>query len=211
LIDLDSIVPAGDIKFSMLKYNLSADPEKFMKLNEPNVLLTAEPSESMYAMGITLIRSLAQRMRVRILDRGMKDIKNKGDLVGLKHVDDKAVLDDEAKLREKIINIRITDEINLLRVYYINKFRRVLAGKFDQDPGGMRELIEKYHDMPEIRKEALDNVKDSDVNITVHPEVFASLGECIRPYSERHDPKTMLKFFEETWGSYLALEEKTEE
>ena len=211
LIDLDSIVPVGDITFSMLKYNLSADPEKFMKLHDPGVLLTAEPSESLYALGVTLNRALAKRMRVRILDRGMADIKDKGNILGLKRDNGNVVLVDEAKLREKIIDVRITDEINLLRVYYTNKFRRILAGKFDQDPGGMRDLIEKYHDMPEIREEALKNVRNSDIHVTVHPDVFGALSECIKPYAERYKPEPMLRIFEDAWNTYLALEEKTKE
>lgn len=213
IIDLDSIVPSGDINFSKLKYNLSADPEKFMKLHDPSVLITAEPSESVYALAITLLRALSQRMQVGILKRGMKEIRENGKIAGLKQINGNMVLTDEEKLREKIIDIRVTDEIQLLSLYYVNKFRRILAGKFDQDPGSLRELIEKYSKMPEIRERALKTINDpdTDVNVTVHPEVFASLSECIRPYAQRHDPKTMLRIFENRWNEYLTLEEKTEE
>jgi len=211
IIDLDSIMPVGDIRFSALKYNLSADPEKFMKLHEPDVMITAEPSESIYAMGVTLIRALAKRMRVKILPRGLNEMVGNGRITGVKQINGNIILTDEAKLREKIEEIRAIDEFNLLRVYYTNKFRRILAGKFDQDPGGLEKLIRTYREVPEIRKEALENVRDSDIEATVHPEVFASLAECIRPYAQRHDPRTMLRTLEERWSEYLALEKKTEE
>ena len=120
------------------------------------------------------------------------------------------IVTDGEKLKEKIMLARMMDEANLLKVYYTNKFRRIISGKFDQDPEPMRELIESYHDMPDIREEALSEVREGNTEATVHPNVFAGIMECLKQYSERYGPETMLERFRYLWDEFLMSEKYTE-
>lgn len=189
LIDLDSILPVGSIRLGGLKYNPACvDPEKFMKLHDTSILTTIEPSETVYSLALSLMYSMAARFQIRMESRSMGPVKK---MDGLREV-----LDTE-KLGRKILGIREIDERNLLRLYYTNKFRRVRAGKFDQDPDELRQLIEKHSHVDEIRKEALSELRGADRNATVHPYIFVGLLECLKPYVDRHDPRMMQGLFEQ--------------
>lgn len=203
IIDLDSIIPAGGLELHGTKYNPCVDPEKFMKLHNPEILVTAEPRETVYSLGLSLLYAISVRMRIITEKRKFKP-------EGLDQYAGETIATDGEKLKENIMLARMMDETNLLKVYYTNKFRRIIAGKFDQDPEPMRELIESYNDMPEIREEALSEVREGDPEATVHSNVFAGIMECLKQYSERYRPETMLERFRYLWGEFLKSEKYTE-
>ncbi len=206
VIDLDSIVPAGHIRFRGSKYNPCVDPEKFVKLHNPNILITAEPSETIYSLGLSLLYAISTRFRIRV-------DKRKFDTEGLTERDGRMIVLDEDAFLKKILNARMTDEMNLVRVYLANKYRRIMAGKVDRDPEEMKELLDEYADMPEIigaKKEAIRELREVNIDSTVHPNVFVGILECIKPYSERFGPEAMLKRFEYLWNEYLGSEKYSE-
>ena len=198
IIDLDSVRPAGPREFYGIKYNRACvNPEKAYKLHDPNILITAEPSETVYSLGISLLYAMAIKFEAGIRVRAF-------DLTpGLAEKDGKVILTDEKALRSRIIAVRAIDEMNLLKIYYVNKFRRIMAGKFDQDPEDLKDLIEKYKDYEEVKKSAVEELKTGDVNSTVNPIFFVGIRECLRPDAKRLDAGKMQELFEALWDYHL--------
>ncbi len=196
IIDLDSVIPAGPRELrGMVKYNRECvDPEKFMKLHNADMGFTAEPSETVYSLGLSLMYAMASRFGIRLIKRRFAPTTKK---------DEKYIWLPKQELGKKIEETRSIDEVNLLKIYYTNKFRRISAGKFDQDPEEMRDLVEKYDDVAEVRHDALEELGDADEDATVHPYVLAGIRECLKPYSSRFDAKTMQGIFEKLWEDYL--------
>ena len=191
LIDLDSVMPVGPIPIHETKYNLAAvDPEKFMPLHDPGCLVTVSPAETIYSVGLTFLSAGAHRLGVSTRRRGFK-------VVGLEDEGEGTRLVDEPALRAAIERVRAVDELNLIKVYFANKTRRMLAGRFDQDPEGLRDLLARHVDRQDVRQEALEEASASreSSRASVHPQVFSVLRECLQPRAVRLPPRQIEALF----------------
>jgi len=191
IIDMDSVIPIRFESKSKVKFNrASVCPEKFEKIHTGKIAITAESKETVYSLGLSLLYAMAVRFNVALRRREFKPfIKEK----------DGSVLDKE-NLEEKIIIARSVDEENLLKLYYVNRLRRIASGKRDEDPEEIAELIERCGKNDKLLRDAQEEVEN--IHDTVHPSVFVGIRECIRQYIDRYSPELMLDFFERLWESY---------
>jgi len=197
LIDLDSIVPSGPRDVSKIRYTAKyVDPEKIMNVHRPELGVLADPSESIYAMGLTLLYSIATRIGVRVR----------------RHVDISKLINGESEeeevsqrlsrvsvygpeeLRTKIELRRAIDERNLLQVYYLNEARRVMEFNIDDIYSGLpgvKRLIDLH------KEELLAE------NTTLHPCVFEAIRECLKLRAERLGAEQMAWKFNEILQDYV--------
>jgi serine/threonine protein kinase len=183
LLDADSIVPTGPRTKSAIRYTTKyIDPEKLMLLHEPGVGLLADPSETIYSTGLTLLYAIARRVGVSV--RRVVDVS---ELVNRHHEEGE---DDSSqrvsrvsiyqpdKLKEKIEKLRALDEMNLIKVFYLNEANRLMEDNIgDIYTGSLQvsNLIDIH--MDEILAE----------NTTIHPCVFEAIRECLKPRINRQD------------------------
>jgi hypothetical protein len=185
LIDMDSIMPAGQISLREAKYNRACvDPEKFMPLHDPQRLVTVDPAEAVYGAALSFLYALAQRLGVHTRRRGFK-------VLGLEQGEGRVRLKDEEALRHAVERARAVDELNLLKVHTANKLHRLLSGRFDQDPEPLRELIERHAERGDVRKEAFEEVEAAADSCSVSPEVLATLRQCLLPRAQRPEARSV--------------------
>ncbi len=199
IIDLDSIVPIGEIPLTKLKYNGAyVDPEKFMRIGQDNVQITAEPAEAIYSLGLILLHIIAKKTCDGLRKRTFRPIVNN---------DNGAQLIDKEAMRTEIERVRTIDELNFLRVYYSNKIKRILEGRFDQDPDALKDFLDRcnsYQEAKEIRDDAVAKHAGRRSDI-IHPYVFIGIMECLRPRSERKEAGALKALFERLWVEYAKF------
>jgi len=175
MLDLDSIRPISK-RVSMqkeMKYSLDCDPEQFMELHDANSAFNAKPDETIYSLGMAVMYALEKRMSASLSDRSILVIPDEYEeefdrvsrptlLPGEEKFDEvttKVQVIDTENMLEKIDRARTTDELNLLKLYFTNKQRRVVLGLRDYDTPEMIKLVEKHREaiiskiMPEIYAE----------------------------------------------------------
>jgi hypothetical protein len=184
IIDLDSVLPVGPVHLSEAKYNRACvDPEKFMALHDPAQLCTVDPCETVYALGLTLLRVLAEGLGL-VLER--RRIQPVGLATG--PGGETIVLAPDA-LRAEIERTRGVDRRNFTALFWANRERRLRAGLPDVPVPPLEELLD-------------DGTSESQVVPTgsppgwsVRPDFFLALGECLRPRDERMDQKRLQALF----------------
>jgi len=199
IIDLDSIVPAGEIPLNKLKYNGAyVDPEKFMRIEEDNIRITAEPAEAIYSLGLILLHIIAKKTCDGLRKRAFRPVVNS---------DNGAQLIDKEAMRKEIERVRMIDELNFLKVYYSNKVKRILEGRFDQDPEPLKDFLARSNSYPEAKGVRGDAVAKQigNRNEMIHPNVFVGIMECLRPRSERKGADALKELFERLWEEYARL------
>ncbi len=197
LIDLDSAVPSGPRDISKIRYTAKyVDPEKIMNLHLPELGVIADPAESIYSMGLTLLYSIATRIGVRV--RRHVDISKlingeEGDGEVSQRLSRVSVYGPE-ELKMKIELRRAIDERNLLQVYYLNEARRVMEFNID----------DIYSGLPGVKK-LIDVHKEELLaeNPTVHPCVFEAIRECLKLRAQRPGAEHMAWKFNEILQNYI--------
>ncbi len=183
IIDLDSVLPAGPTSYHGAKYNRGCvDPEKFMDLDDPEVLVTVSPAETVYAMGITFLSAVAMLLGTGVERRGFRP-------VGLTQTMAGPALDDGWALREEIERTRAVDRANFLRVYHLNRMRRLQAGLECSDPPELAELVQG--------EPTLGPIFGGEPECTVDPRFFVGIHECLRRRSERPSAGELLALFKQ--------------
>lgn len=176
MLDLDSIRPISkqlSIKRET-KYSIDhCDPEQFMELHDNSTALNAKPAETVYSMGLALMYSIGERISTglktrriivfpteyeEVLDRESRPTLLPGEVKEVEVTKHVHVIN-VREMREKIESTRETDELNLLKLYFANKQKRVSAGLENHDTPEMVKLIEKHGEvivreiMPEVHGE----------------------------------------------------------
>ncbi|NYZ76870.1 protein kinase family protein [Candidatus Micrarchaeota archaeon] len=193
IIDLDSVMPAGPKELLGSKYNREyIDPDRFSVSEDGGIGINVEPVETVYSLGLLLLYATAKRFGVGREERKLSLIGENERVV------------DAAELKKRIGEARFIDEINFVKLYYANKFRRIMAGKFDHDPEPVRDLLARYSKLRQIRQNALEEMDNAKVGESIHPYVLAGIRECLRPQGERLSAGAMQEYFEKCWEAYLA-------
>jgi hypothetical protein len=192
LIDLDSVFPAGPIDYHGAKYNRGCvDPEKFMNLDEPGTLVTADPAETIYALGLTLLSAIAQLLGTGLERRGFRPL-------GLGQGEDGVVLEDAWSLREEVERTRAVDRANFLRAYHVNRVRRLELGAAPDDPEELAGLLAGEPTLgPDFRDEGA-------ADCPVAPRIFVAILECLRRRSERQTAAELQALFKSMAASLRA-------
>jgi len=186
IIDLDSVIPVGPIGFRGAKYNRACvDPEKFMALHDPGQLLTADPTETVYSLGVTFITAIAEGLGVLPERRGFRPL-------GLRQEGSRVVLGDEAELRAELERVRAVDRRNLAAVFLANRERRLALGLPADDPDELRELLAESATVP--RPDPLPE-PGYPPEWCVHPRLLVALAECLQPRATRLDARRLQAVF----------------
>jgi hypothetical protein len=181
MIDLDSVLPVGPTDYHGAKYNRGCvDPEKFMCLDDPGTLVSVDPSETVYAMGLTFLSAVALLLGSGLERRGFRP-------VGLGQGASGAVLEDGWALREEIERTRAVDRQNFLRVYHLNRMRRLQAGLDCTDPAELVELVQG--------EPTLGPIFGGESECTVEPRFFVGIHECLRRRSARLGARELQTLF----------------
>ncbi len=196
LLDLDSIVPTGPRKISHMRYTPKyVDPEKLMLLHKPGIGLLADPSETIYALGLTLLYAVAKRINVNA-----KRVLNLKELIGRHHEEDdssqrisRVSIYEADSLKKEIEEYRRTDKLNLMKVFYLNEALRMMEDNIGDIYTGIPEINRLIRD---YRGELIGK------SVGVHPCVFQAIRECLRVRSERADVVAMAWRFNDILEKY---------
>jgi hypothetical protein len=181
IIDLDSVFPVGPIPYHGTKYNRGCvDPEKFMNLDDPTRLITVDPAETVYALGLTFLSAVALLLGAGVERRGFRP-------VGITEGEAGPELEDGWALREEIERARAVDRQNFLRVYHLNRGRRLQLGLPCDDPPQLREVVQG--------EPTLGPLFGGDPECTIDPGFFVGIHECLRRRSERLSPAELQVLF----------------
>ncbi len=199
LLDLDSAVPTGPRTKSVMRYTEKyIDPEKMMLLHKTGIGLLAEPSETIYSTGLTLLYAVARRIGVNV--RRLVDVSK---LINKHHEEEdeedssqrvsRVSIYEPDDLKAKIEILRATDERNLIKVYYLNEAKRMMEDNLEDiypDAHTIKELIDIH------TEEILAG------NSTVHPCVFEAIRECLMARIGRPDTAAIAWRFNDILEKY---------